>query len=215
MDKKALFKLSYGLFIVGVENKGKLNGCIANTPIQVTSEKVQMAVTLSKNNYTTGLIQEKKYFSVSTLTEAASMDLIARFGFQSGKDVDKFKDFKGYKTDKKKTPYITEATNAVFFLKLKKSIDLGTHIMLIGSVEDAKVLSSDNSMTYKYYHEVKKGSTPKNAPSFNPGVSEESEEKKLYWRCQICGYEHDKKTFPDDMECPVCFQSAKEHFLKI
>lgn len=207
MDMKAFFKLSYGLYIVTSKDNDKESGCVINTMTQVTSEPAQVCVTLNKDNYTTQLIQSSGVYNVSVLLESVSMDTIRQFGFQCGKDINKFEGV-DYATDNNGVKYLTKETAACFSCKVTKTVDVGTHIMFIGEVEDAKVLNDGDVLTYAAYHEKKNGTTPKNAPSYV------EETTKSGWRCDVCGYIYEGDVLPDDYICPICKVDAS-HFQKI
>lgn len=206
MDTKAFFKLTYGLYVITSQYNGKDGGCIANTFTQVTSEPSQISITLNKNNFTTELIENSKVFNCGVLLDEVSMDVIRHFGFQSGKDVDKFKDIE-YFVDENNVKQIKKGLAATFSCKVNKVIDVGTHYMFIAEVVDAKVLNEDAVLTYTNYHLKKNGATPKNAPSY-------IEEKKKGYRCTICGFIYEGETLPDDYVCPVCKKDAS-YFEKI
>ena len=207
MDKTAFFKLSYGLYIITSQCDNKDGGCIANTFTQVTSEPSQVCITLNKNNFTTKLIENSCVFNCGVLLDDVSMDIIRHFGFQSGKDVDKFKDV-DYFVDSQNVKQIKEGLAATFTCKVNKIIDVGTHEMFVAEVVDAKVLSNQEVLTYSNYHLKKKGSTPKNAPSYVEEIT------KTGWRCDVCGYIYEGETLPEDYTCPVCKVDAS-HFQKI
>ncbi|MDD8048207.1 MAG: flavin reductase [Thomasclavelia sp.] len=200
MDNNAFRKLSYGLYVVSSKDSKKDNGCIANTFTQVTSSPAGVCITLNKDNYTTNQIKESKIYNVAVLLEEVDMDLIRNFGFQSGKDVDKYANIKADK-DSLGIKYPTEGVAAVFSVEVTKEVELSTHIMFIGEVKDAKVLNDKEVLTYANYHKIKNGATPKNAPSY-------IEEKKTGWRCSVCGYIYEGENLPEDFICPVCKQPA-------
>ncbi|NLE09304.1 MAG: flavin reductase family protein [Dehalococcoidales bacterium] len=165
MNNQALYKLSYGLYIV-CSNKGeKINGQIANTVFQITSEPPTLAVSINKNNLTHEYIKESGVFTASVLRQDTPLPFIGNFGFKSGRDINKFEKA-GYKTGSTKAPVVTE--NAVAYMegKVKNSFDMGTHTIFVGEVVDADILSDEPVMTYEYYHQVKRGTTPKSAPSY-------------------------------------------------
>lgn len=201
MDLQAFFKMSYGLYIVNSAFGGKQNGCIVNTVTQVTAEPPKVAVAVSKNNLTTSLIEQSGVFNAVALTETATMDLIGRFGFRSGKDEDKFAGI-AYAADANGVYYPTEAAAAMFSFKVIDKVDLDTHVMFIGETIEAVSLLKEPVMTYAYYHAVKKGTTPPNAPSYK------KEEEKKGWRCKICGYIHEEEELPADFICPICKKDA-------
>lgn len=206
MDNKAFFKMSYGLYLISSKSKENAGGCVVNTLIQVTSNPLQMTVTINKDNYTTSLIQESRYFTGVALAESATMDLIGEFGFKSSKDTDKFAGFET-RTDENGIPYVGEQTVARFSCKVKETMDVGTHIIFLGEVTNAEVLDTEDAMTYTYYHKVKNGVTPPKASSYI------AEEKKGY-RCKICGYVLEADVVPDDFECPICGQ-GKDQMVKL
>ena len=195
MDMTALYKLSCGLYVITTVDGGRGVGCVVNTVTQVTAEPVQVMVAINKENFTAGAVQRAGRFAVSVLTESAPMELIGRFGFRSSKDEDKFEGLRA--VEFKALPCPAEHVNAVLVCKVKETVDAGTHLLFIAEVEDAETLSKEPSMTYAYYHAVKKGKTPKNAPSYKP------EEKKGGWRCTVCGYQKEG-SLPAGFKCPLC-----------
>ena len=197
MNEKALFSLSYGLYVISSHDNGKDVGCIANTLHQVTSSPIQLSITLNKDNYTEQVIEKTGKFSASILTQQVDMDVIRTFGFQSSKDNDKFSAV-SFDHDVQGLPYLKEHIASYLSCKVVKQLDLGTHVLFIGEVVDAQVLSNEEVMTYAYYHQVKNGTTPKNAPSYQ----ETSE--KTGWRCTICGYIYEGDPLPADFICPIC-----------
>ncbi len=184
--------LSYGLFVVTSKSDKKQNGCITNTAIQVTTTPNQITLAVNNSNFTCDLIKESGIFNVSILTEKASFELFKHFGFQSGRDVDKFKDFTSYKTASNGVYYVTEGVNSVICCKVINSINLGSHTLFIAEVTDEFDISSDKSATYAYYFEHIK---PK---------PQQAKVQKTVWRCNICGYEEEVEELPDDFTCPLC-----------
>ena len=202
MDPKAMFKLSYGLFVLTTRFYNKDNGCIINTAIQAASEPNQISICVNKANLTHDMILQSKEFTVSVISEKASFDLFKRFGFQSGKDVDKFEGF----ADKVKRGangiyYVSEGTNAYISVKVTKTEDLGSHTMFIGEITDMEVLSPDPSATYAYYFENIK---PK------PEAVGKTPTGETIWRCRICGYEYVGEELPEDFICPICKHPAED-----
>ena len=204
-DPKAMYRLSYGLFVCTAKKDGKANGCIINTAIQAASEPNTITIAVNKANYTCSLIQETGLCNISVISEDASFDLFKRFGFQSGRDVDKFDGFDAFEPADNGIPYITAGTNAYFSLKVKQEADLGSHILFICEPVFMTVLSDVPSVTYAYYQANIK---PK------PQPVGKSEEGKTVWRCVICGYEWVGEELPDDFICPVC-KHPKADFEKI
>lgn len=201
MDKLALRNISYGLYIITSKDGEKQNGCVVNTMQQVTATPAKLSVAINKDNYTTGMIQKSGYFCGAVLAEDVSMDTIAEFGFKSGADTDKFATVP-YEVDVNGIQYIKEGTTAIFSCKVEQMIDVGSHILFIGEVVDMKVTSKEASMTYAYYHQVKNGTTPKNASSY------EAPEQKKGYQCSICSYVFEGEELPADYICPICKQGA-------
>ena len=201
MDKKAMSKLTYGLFVLTANENGKDNGCIINTAIQAAGEPNQVSISVSKQNYTHDMIMRTGAFTVSAITEKADFSLFKRFGFQSGKDTDKFQGFDGWMRGINGVTYITESTNAYISVEVEKSVDLGSHTLFIGKVTDMEVLSDDKSVTYEFYQSNIKpkpeqvGTTPKG---------------ETVWRCIICGYEYVGEELPADFICPWCKHPASD-----
>lgn len=165
MDEKALYKATYGLYIASAEAEGKSSGCIINTLVQVTAEPIRISVTVSKENLTCGLIEKSGRFAAVALDQRADLPYIGRFGFRSGRDMDKFEGV-SYARDAAGTPYPLDAACARYSCKVIQTLDLGTHTMFIGEAEEAEILSEQEPLTYSYYRNVIKGGTPKNAPSY-------------------------------------------------
>jgi flavin reductase (DIM6/NTAB) family NADH-FMN oxidoreductase RutF len=165
MDKKAFYKISYGLYIVASGKERKYGGQIANTVFQVTAEPATIAVSINKQNHTHGLIVAGGKFTVSVLEEATPMTLIGRFGFKSGRDTDKFADTQ-IKTGITGIPVVTEHAVASIEAEVIGSMDCGTHTIFLGRVIESEILSDSEPMTYAYYQKVKGGKAPKNAPTY-------------------------------------------------
>ena len=151
MDKKAMYKLSYGLFVLTSGVDGKDSGCIINTAQQVTSDPNRISIAVNKANFTHDLVKESGRFNISTISEAASFDLFKHFGFQSGREVDKFSGYTECKRSANGLYYITAGTNSYISAAVEQEVDLGSHTLFIASVEDMEVLSDTASATYEYY----------------------------------------------------------------
>lgn len=207
MDKKAMYKLSYGLFVLTARDGEKNNGCIINTAIQAASEPNQLSICVNKANYTHDMIERTGKFTVSVLSEQADFELFKHFGFQSGRDVDKFTNFTGCARGADGLYYITEGTNAYISVTVDKTVDLGSHTMFIGEITDMAVLSDTPSTTYEYYQNHIK---PK------PQAVGKTDEGQTVWRCRICGFEYVGEEIPDDFICPICKHPASdfEKFVK-
>ena len=195
MDKKAMYKLSYGLFVLTAKDEEKDNGCIINTAIQASSMPNQLSICVNKANLTHDMIVKTGKFTVSVISQDAGFDLFKHFGFQSGKDVDKFKNFEKCKRGENSIYYITDGTNAYISVNVSKTEDLGSHTMFIGEITDMEVLSETPSVTYDYYLKNIKPQ-PENVGTTTDG--------KTIWRCTICGYEYVGEELPEDFICPLC-----------
>lgn len=156
MDEKALFRLSYGLYVLTAKIGEKDNGCIIDTALQVTAVPNRLGVCVNKNGYTHDMIMETGKLTISVIHEQANLELISRFGFQSGRNVNKFDDFADCKRGENGIYYITAGTNAYISAQIEKSIDLGTHTMFVGDVTDMQVLNDLPSATYDYYQNIMK-----------------------------------------------------------
>ena len=201
MNKKAMYAISYGLFVVTTRADGKDNGCITNTVIQVTSEPNRISVAVNKSNHTCGMIRESGCFTASVIAQDATFDLFKRFGFQSGRETDKFDGFDAIRRADNGTLIVTEGTNAWISAKVEQTIDLGSHMLFIATVTDMEVLSSTPSATYSYYQEFIK---PK------PKAVSKTPDGKTVWRCRICGYEYVGEELPEDFICPICKHPASD-----
>ena len=177
-----MYRLSYGLFVCTAANGEKKNGCIINTAIQAASAPNRITIAVNKSNYTHDLIKETGACNLSVLSTNASFDLFKRFGFQSGRDTDKFKDFPetSLRIADNGIPYITEGTNAVFSLKVEKELDLESHTLFVCEPVFMTVLSDEPSCTYAYYQSNIKPKPEKAGTTANG---------ETIWRCLVCGYE--------------------------
>lgn len=201
MNDKAMFKLSYGLFVITACRDGRDNGCITNTAVQVTSNPNRISVTINKANYTHDMIKDTGLFTVSVLSEEATFGIFKHFGFQSGRDVSKFAGYTECKKAPNGTMIITVGTNAYISGKVVQEVDLGTHTMFIADVTDMEILSDVPSATYTYYQENIK---PK------PEAVGTTPNGETIWRCRICGYEYVGEELPEDFICPVCKHPASD-----
>ena len=168
MDEKALYKITYGLYVVSAEAEGQQSGCVVNTLQQVTAEPVRLAVTVNKENLTCRLMEKAGRFTAVALDQRTDMMLVGRFGFRSGKDFAKFDGISSAK-DQAGMPYPLEAVCAHYSCKVEQTMDLGTHLMFVGVAEESEILSEEEPLTYSYYRNVIKGKTPKTAPSYQKG----------------------------------------------
>ena len=228
MDPNALHNISYGMYIISSHWDEKLNGQIANAVVQITNEPVTIAVSINKLNLTHEYITKSSEFTISVLGEDAPLGFIGKFGFKSGRNEDKFKGVK-FEILPSGSPVVLE--NAICYLTAEviKKFDCGTHTLFLGKVTGSKTLNPGKPMTYSFYHEVKRGTTPKTAPTF---IKEEKLERKAAdmdkYRCIICNYIYDPalgdpdsgikpgtpfEKLPDNWVCPVC-GADKTQFVK-
>ncbi len=231
MNSSALHCISYGLYVVSSRQGDRLNGQIANTVFQVTSEPATIAVSVNKQNLTHEFIRSSRVFSVSVLSQETPMRFIGRFGFQSGREIDKFAEVQ-YRIGHTGAPIVLDHALAFLEASVIQEKDAGTHTIFIGEVVDAEILKAGSCMTYSYYHEVKRGKAPKTAPTY---IEEQVEEETkgggamAKYECTVCGYVYDPElgdpdadikpgtTFedlPEDWVCPVC-GAGKEDFEKV
>ena len=165
MDLKTLFKINYGMYVVCSKKGEKYNGQIANTVFQITSEPATIAISINKKNFTHECICETKKFTISILNKDTPLKFIGTFGFKSGREVDKFLNI-NYKIGKTGLPIVLDNVLGYIELEIFTSLDVETHSIFVGKVVEAEILNNTEPMTYSYYHEVKRGTTSKNAPTY-------------------------------------------------
>jgi len=207
MDITALFKLSYGLYIIGAKDNERNIGCVVNTVMQSTSKPVTLTVCINRDNYTNVCIKKTKEFSVSILSENIDENILSVFGFSSSKDRDKFSNVP-FGLTPSGLPYINEGVTGFIQCKVIDFTENNTHTIFIAEVQEAENVSKEPPMTYEYYHKVIKGKAPKNASTYVP-ETEETVNSTGSYKCSICGYIYTGtiKEFlqlPDDYKCPVC-----------
>ncbi len=196
-----MLKLPYGLYVLTAKDGGKDNGCIINTAMQVTASPNQIAVIVNKMNYTHEMICNTGVFNLSVLSEEAPLEVFKNFGFQSGKNTDKFAGFENTARTENGICYLTAYTNTVISAELVDSKDYGTHTLFVAKVTEAKVLVEEPSMTYQYYFDNVK---PK------PAAASKEEKPKKGFVCKICGYVYEGDTLPEDYVCPICKHGASD-----
>lgn len=194
---EAMFKLSYGLFVLTAHENGKDNGCIINTTTQITDNPKRISIAVNKSNLTCEMIERTKKFTVSVISTDATFDIFKRFGFVSGRDTDKFKGHNDHYRTENGTYFICEGTNAYISCAVTEIIDCGSHLLFISDVTEAETLSDVPSATYQYYfdHIKPKPEIPK---------------KKKGFVCKICGYVYEGKELPPDFVCPLCKHGAED-----
>lgn len=197
MDSKAMYKLTYGLFVLTSRRDGRDNGCIVNTAGQVTTSPNRISITVNKKNLTHDFIRDSGEFNISILSEKAEFETFKHWGMQSGRDTDKMVSVE-FERSTNGIAYITNGANAFISAKVVQSVDLGSHTLFIADVTDGAVLSEDESATYSFYQNNIK---PK---------SRENAEKKKGYICTVCGYIYEGDPLPDDFICPVCKHPASD-----
>jgi flavin reductase (DIM6/NTAB) family NADH-FMN oxidoreductase RutF/rubredoxin len=235
MDLNALYNIGYGMYIVSSKGGEKFNGQIANTVFQITAEPPTIAISINKQNLTHKFIEESKIFTISILSKETPIKFIGDFGFKSGKEVDKFKNVE-HKISSNGMPIVTENTIGYVEAKVVNSLDMGTHTIFVGVIVDAETIKKEEPMTYAYYHTVKRGTSPKTAPTYiNPDVVQQTKEMVQLrspqvekYKCKICGYIYDPQKgdaesniksgtsfdeLPKDWLCPIC-GADKSEFVK-
>ena len=196
IQKEAMFKLSYGLFVLTANDAGKDNGCIINTCIQTTENPTTVVIAVNKDGLTHDMVVKTKKFNLSIIDESAPMALFEHFGFQSGKNVNKFENSVwGARKSENGVYYLSENVNAYISGYVTDMIDMGTHTLFIATVVKAEKLADTASATYDYYF---KNIKPAPAPQAKG------------WICKICGYIYEGEELPADYICPLCKHPASD-----
>ena len=194
-DNKSLFSIPYGLFLVTSSLHGKPNGLIVNTVTQVTNTPNRVAVTINKSNYSHTIIKETGVLNVNCLTTKTPFSIFSTFGFQSGRDKDKFKEI-SYSVSENGLPVLNDYINTFISLKVTDYVDLDTHGMFICEITESGIINSDETVTYNYYQRNIKP-RPK-------------EQKPKGYVCRICGYVYEGEELPEDFVCPWCKHPASD-----
>ena len=194
-DNRALFNIGYGLYVVTTKNGDKDNGLIVNTVSQLTDNPKRIAVTVNKQNYSYHVIKNTGVLNVNCLSESAPFKVFEKFGFQSGRNVNKFEGCSPLRSDNGLV-YLPHYINSYMSLKVENYVDLGTHGMFICSVTEARVLNDEPSMTYSYYQN-------------NVKPKPQTKNKKGYV-CKVCGYIYEGENLPEDFVCPLCKHGASD-----
>ncbi len=220
MNVDILFNLCYGMHVIGVNDNGRPTGCIVNTVIQVTNVDPIVALSISKDNYTTDIVLQTKQFSVSILSDKTSPSVISALGFSCGKDKNKFDTVK-HKFIGDNIPIVDDNCCGYLLCDIISVTDAETHLVILARVSDTLSGTGKCPMTYKYYHEVVKGKAPKNAPTYvDPSEQAASSTEQVDTAkssdssvCDICGYTYhgDISAEPDSYTCPLCGVD-KSHF---
>ena len=205
MNKSTFHQLSYGVYVISTWDKGRATGCTANSAMQITSEPATVAISINHDNYTNQCIRESGRFAISILGEKSDPGIIGVFGFKSGRDHNKFDEVD--MLEKSYMPVVADAC-AYIVCEVADKMETSTHTVFLGKVVDTDILKTDDAMTYAYYHNVIKGKSPKNAPTY---IAEENPAAEgARYVCGVCGYIYDGEAsfdeLPDTYTCPVCRQ---------
>ena len=221
---ETFFRVSYGLYLVSAKFQDTKAGYVANTVFQVSSQPPKFGISCNKDNFTAEIIKKSGAFAFSILGEQASTGLIGDFGYRSGREIDKFRGV-NYFIGETGSPVITDSCVAWFDCRITYTFDVGTHLLFIGDAIASDLVNLDiKPLTYKYYREVMKGYSPKNAPTYveksllESEISKEAIENEL-WQCLLCHYTYESEKgdpisgigpgtkfedLPDDWTCPIC-----------
>ena len=191
MDPKALYNLTYGVYLLSAREGDKDNACIINTAVQVASHPTRISISSIKGNLTHDMILRTGRFNLSALTKNAPFSLFRQFGLQSGRDADKFSGFSHIARSENGLYYLTRWSNSYLSLQVVEVHDLGSHTLFIGELQDAAVQSADECCTYSYYQTNIKQTAPK-------------PDGKTGWRCKVCGYVYEGDPLPEGFRCPLC-----------
>jgi flavin reductase (DIM6/NTAB) family NADH-FMN oxidoreductase RutF/rubredoxin len=236
IDFKNFHKLSYGLYLICSEYEGEKSGYAGNTGFQVTATPSTIAISCNKDNFTCGIIQKSRMFSLSILQKELDVAIIGDFGYKSTKNFNKFEKYQ-YKTGKLGIPIVTDSCIVTFECRVINEVDCGSHILFIGEVVESEKLNDAQPLTYDYYHEHYKMVAPKNAPTYiQPELLQEDRKEMITpndlpseYICTICGYTYNPEEgapeagippgtpfeeLSEDFMCPIC-HAGKDYFKEI
>ncbi len=196
IQREALFRLSYGLYLLAARSEGGDNACVINTAIQVTDAPCRILFAVNRGNHTASLLAAGEAISLTVLSEGTPFSVYRRFGFQSGRDTDKFADLTPVR-DSAGVPYLADTTSAVISAVIESVIPCDTHLVYLASVTEARVLSDIPPVTYTYYQQHVK-----------PAAKAASEREQRRYVCTVCGYVYEGEALPPDFVCPVCKHGA-------
>lgn len=227
MNSQVLRSLSYGVYAVTTMDGERPTGCIANSTMQITSVPATLAVSINHENFTKECVEKNGKFAVCIMSESVTPSVIGTFGYNSGRDMNKFENVPYEMIDG--VPVIKEACGYII-CKVVDTFETTTHTIFLGEMIGGEVLKAEEPMTYAYYHRVIKGSSPKNAPTYIPeeksagaadGQAAGNElkavpitEKPKQWVCEVCGYVYEGAEVPDDYKCPICGVGKDKFALK-
>ena len=195
IDPTALFKIGYGLYVVTCHDGSKHNGQIVNTVSQVANNPDRVAVNINKANYSAEVIRKTGVLNVCTLNEQAPFKIFQHFGFQSGRDVNKFDNYEHFDVASNGVAFLTKYANAYISLKVFNTVDMGSHWMFLCDITESVVLNQIDTMTYTFYQK---------------NVKPKPQEEKKGWVCDVCGYVYEGEELPEDFICPLCKHPASD-----
>ena len=216
MDLSVLNNISYGMYIITTKKEHKNVGCFINSAMQITSKSKILAISLNKDNYTNEVLKQTRKCAISILNEKANQKLISKFGYFSSREINKFDEVNYQNINE--LPVVIEDCCGYIIGEVIRVIDVETHDIFLIRMEQMEKLSDDVPMTYRYYHEVLKGKSPKKAPTYQ---EEKEEGKANRYQCSTCGYIYDDskekikfEDLPDNWTCPMC-GVGKDKFIKL
>jgi len=203
MDTKVFRNLSYGVYVTTSLDHEKPVGCVTNSVMQITSSPATIAVSINHENYTNQCIMKSRKFAVSILPEQTDSKIIGTFGFHSSSKINKFENI-AYHLENE-IP-VLDASCGNILCEVIDTIKTDTHTVFLGKVIDTSNYKENTPMTYRYYHQELKGTSPKKAPTYVEEKVDESSSKKRKWKCKICGYVYEGDELPETYICPICGQ---------
>lgn len=214
MNSKIFRDMSYGVYLTTSMDAGRPVGCVTNSNTQITSSPATFSVSLNHDNYTTQCIRRSGMFAFTVLSEQSDPALIGRFGFSSSRDMDKFE---GLQWERVQWVPVVKAGCGYVVCRVINVMETSTHTVFLGEAIAAEKLSDERPMTYRYYHEVIRGTSPKNAPTYIAPAAEnqaeqaqtKAEEQGVRYVCRVCGYEHEGE-LPEGFTCPICRVDASQ-----
>lgn len=215
MNRNVFRNLSYGVYVISTLDGERHTGCIANSVMQITSSPASIAISINHDNYTNSCIEKCGKFAVSILSEGTDPGIIGTFGFQSGKDTDKFAAVSHHISE---GLAVLDDCCGYIVCKVTGKLETSTHTIFLGEAVEGDTKGDSPAMTYAYYHNVVKGKSPKNAPTYIPEEENTPSAAKEKWVCGVCRYEYDGdipfEELPDSYVCPVCRQ-PKSKFVRL
>ena len=200
MNPKALYNITYGLYMLSAQADGMDNACIINTAAQIANDPTRIGISVIQKNLTHDMILESGEFNISAISSDAPFDLFKQFGMQSARDVEKFRGYPGVDRAQNTLPILSRHGNMYLSVYVDQVLDLGSHTLFIGQILDGEVLSDKPSCSYSHYQTRIKPQTKKAATK--------------QWECRICGHIYEGEEVPDDYLCPLC-KHGKEDFVPV